>query len=183
MTERGQRNRGWLAASKGRAFSLIELLLVIALIGMFSTIFVVNFESLLRMSEGQAVEAAFWDASREARTRALLERRPQWLRFEEKETLFVVEEAGGGNPKTFAVDRDGWDADVKVRVAFQKKVPPNKFTLRRGQIVDVRDIAAARYFADGTCLPFQVAIEVGDVETKIEIDPWTGAQLIESDEE
>jgi general secretion pathway protein H len=183
MTERGQRNRGGSTGSSVRAFSLIEMLLVIALIGMFSTIFIVNFESLLRMSEGQAVEAAFWDASREARTRALLERRPQWLRFEKKESMFVVEEAGGGNPKTFAIDRDGGDSGVKVDVAFQKKVPPNKFTLRQGELVDVRDIAAARFFPDGTCLPFQVAIEVGGVETTIDIDPWTGAQLLESDED
>ena len=183
MMERGERNRGGSADSKVRAFSLIEMLLVIALIGMFSTIFIVNFESLLRVGEGQAVEAAFWNASREARTRALLERRPQWLRFEEKEALFIVEEAGGGNPETFAVDRDGWDPGVKLKVAFQKKVPPNKFTLRQGELVDVRDIPAARFFPDGTCLPFQLAIEVGGAESKIEIDPWTGAQLLESDED
>jgi hypothetical protein len=34
-----------------------------------------------------------------------------------------------------------------------------------------------------TCLPFQVAIEVGGVETTIDIDPWTGAELLESDED
>lgn len=166
-----------------RAFTLIEMLLAIALIALFSTIFVVNFDSLLSVSEDQAVESAFWSASREARTRALLQRRPQWLRFDEKGAAFIVEEAGGEHRKSFAIDRDNWDSATKVEVAFQKKVPPNKFTLRQGELVDVRDIPAARFFPDGTCLPFRVAIDIDGAETEIEIDPWTGARLLEEDED
>ena len=53
---------------------MVEILLVIALIGLFSTLFIVNLDSLMRVSEGEAVESSFWEAAREARTRALVER-------------------------------------------------------------------------------------------------------------
>jgi general secretion pathway protein H len=183
MIELGGRISQGSVGSVRRAFTLIEMLLVIALIGIFSTIFVVNFATLLSESESQAVESAFWSAAREARLRALLERQPQWLRFEKDEAVFVVEEAGGGKPLKFDIDRKSWDPGTELEVVLEKKVPPNKFTLRQGELVDVREIAAAQFFPDGTCLPFQLSMTINGAESDIVIDPWTGARLLEDDED
>jgi len=142
-----------------------------------------NFEAILRQSENEAVETAFWDASRAARTRALLERRPQLLRFDEKRSAFVVEGAGGMNRETFAIDRENWVPGTRMNVTLQKRVPPSQFTLVQGELVDVREITAAHFFPDGTCSPFLVNLEIGASDFTIEIDPWTGAELLgEGDE-
>lgn len=161
-----------------RGFTLIEILLVVALIGMFSAIFVVNLDALLRQSEVSAVESAFWEAAREARTRALIERRPQSLRFDEETMAFVVEEAGGVNRVEYPIDQDDWAPGTRLEIHLQKRVPPSQFSLVAGDLIDVRPIAAAHFFPDGTCSPFLVEMEVGAHDFTIEIDPWTGAELV-----
>jgi hypothetical protein len=42
-------------------------------------------------------------------------------------------------------------------------------------------VKAVQFFPDGTCTPFAVSLEVGNDRRTIEIDPWTGAELLKSD--
>ena len=170
-------------AFTGRGFTLVEILLVIALIGMFTAIFVVNFESLVRQNEASAVETAFWQATRTARTRALIDRRTQALRFDADAVSFVVEEAGGANRETFDVDQKDWASGTRLEINLQKRVPPSQFSLIAGDLVDTRNIPAAHFFPDGTCSPFLVNLKVGADDFTIEIDPWTGAELLLDEEE
>lgn len=168
--------------SLARAFTLVEVLLVLALIGLFTGIFVVNFESLLKESESEAVESAFWLATREARTRALVDRVPQALRYDEKGWAFVVDQDSGSNPRRFPISQENWSPDVELEVFFQKRIPPSQYSLIAGELVELREIEHVRFFPDGSCTPFVVAIEVGAVERSIEIDPWTGSELVEVDD-
>ena len=164
-------------------FTLVELLLVIALIGMFTAIFVVNFDVLLRESESEAVESAFWLAAREARTRALVGRKPQALSFEPEARVFLVEEDGGSGAERFPISQENWKADLELEVALQKRIPPSQFSLVGGQLVELREIPNVRFFPDGTCTPFVLSLKVGSAERSIEIDPWTGAELLKAKEE
>jgi len=160
----------------------VELLLVIALIGMFAAAFVVNFDAMLNESESEAVESAFWLAVREARTRALVDRVPQAVRFDEESWTFVVEADGGRGVRRFPIARENWSPEVRLEVKFQKRVPPSQYALIAGELVELREIETVRFFPDGTCTPFVAAFEVGSVERSIEIDPWTGAELLEEEE-
>lgn len=172
-------------ARRGRprdAFTLIEMLIVIGLIALFSTLLVVNLDSLLRQSESEAVQGAFWLAVRDARTTALLERRPQALRFDEKEAKFLVDDLPLGRTKSFAIDRSQWAPDTRLEVALKKRLPPSQFSLVQGEVVDLRDIPSVGFFPDGTCLPFVLSLRVRDFERTIEIDPWTGTELLPADE-
>jgi len=176
--ERGRSNQNTERAQACRAFTLFEILLVIALMGMFTAIFVVNFEALVRQNEASAVETAFWEATRAARTRALIERRPHLMRFDDEEVSFVVEEPGGANRVTYVVERENWAPGTRLDVKLQKHVPPSQFSLIAGDLVDTRNIPAAHFFPDGTCSPFLVNLKVGADDFTIEIDPWTGAELL-----
>ena len=55
-------------------FSLVEILLVIALISIMASVFVINFDVLIRQNEIDSLEHAFWKASSEARNLAMFER-------------------------------------------------------------------------------------------------------------
>ena len=101
-----------------RAFTLIEVLLVLALIGLFTTLFMVNLESLMRETEAGSVETAFWSATRDARTRALVDREPQLVRFDAKAAAFVVEAARSQRTRRVTIDRSRWAEDGKGGVAL-----------------------------------------------------------------
>lgn len=180
---RDERSRAIGRSIRNRGFTLIEILLVIALIGLFSVLFVVNLESLMRQSDSDSVETAFWQATREARTRALVERHTQTVRFDEKAEAFVVEEGGGVNTRVFAISKDDWSPETKLEVAFQKSLPASQYSLVQGRLVELREVASVEFYPDGTCTPFTVAMTVGSSEHSIEIDPWTGAELLPSEDE
>jgi general secretion pathway protein H len=180
-TQKQRSDRGDSPGARS-GFTLLEVLIVIALIGVFTALFVVNYDSMLRQSEADAVETTFWRAVREARTRALLERHPQALRFDQKAAEFVVEEPGETRGLVFAIPRENWAPDTKLEVKLQKRVPPSQFTLVQGELIELREIPAVGFFPDGTCMPFSLTYEVGGKEATLEIDPWTGAQLLKADE-
>ncbi len=165
-----------------RGFTLVEILLVIALIGLFSTLFLVNLDSLMQVSESEAVETTFWEASREARTRALVDRAPQALRYDEETAAFIVEAQGTGAGRRFHIDRDRWPEDFKIEIELQKRLPASQFSLVRGRLVEMRAVPMVQFYPDGTCTPFVLSMKVGRDERTIEIDPWTGAELLAADE-
>lgn len=166
-----------------RGFTLIEMLLVLALIGVFATLFVLNAESLVSQSATQAVEAKFWEAVRAARSEAIVHRRAQAVSFDEKAAAFVVENVQTGARQDFVIKRDDWAPDTALEVAFKKRVGAGKHTMVAGELVTLREVPEVRFFPDGACMPFVAVLNVGAVEREIEIDPWTGAELLGADDE
>lgn len=169
--------------SSGAGFTLIEMLLVIALIGLFATLFVLKAESLVKQTATQMVEAKFWEAVREARSGAIVNRRAQTVRYDAKAMAFIVEEEKSGAQKTFAISHDDWPSDQELKVALKKHVDRSQHTLVAGEIVDLRVIPEVHFFPDGACTPFVASFLVGrNDERQIEIDPWTGAEMLTRDE-
>jgi len=163
-------------ARRSAGFTLLELVLVFALIAMMTTALVLNVEAMVRQSEASVVEGTFWEAVRTARTEALLKRRTETLRFDERASAFVMESSGGS--RRFAIDRSTWKQDLALEVAFKKRLASSQFTLVGGQLVDLREIPSIQFFQDGTCTPFVLELVVGESTRRIEIDPWTGAELL-----
>jgi prepilin-type N-terminal cleavage/methylation domain-containing protein len=164
------------ARRAARGFTVLELVLVIALIAMMAAALVLNIESMMRQSEASAVEGAFWEAARTARTDALLKRRTETVRYDEKQAAFVIESAG--ETRRFEIDRSQWKQELKLEIAFKKRLASSQFTLVGGQLVDLREIPSIQFFQDGTCTPFVLELVVGDTTRRIEVDPWTGAELL-----
>ncbi len=169
-------------ARRSAGFTLIEMLLVLALIAMFATLFVVNAGALVKQSATQVVEARFWEAVREARSDAIIGRDAQSLHFDKKALAFVVEDTVTGQVRNFPIKHDDLPPDTELTIALKKRVDQSQHTLVAGELVDLREIPEVRFFPDGACIPFVAAFRVGTVDRQIEIDPWTGAELLGSDD-
>lgn len=176
--------RGTARADDARAaFTLIEMLLVIALIGLMASLFVVNLDMLAKQTELDAVESGFWKSVREARAEALLDRRAQSLRYEAKTATFLVTDEVTGEVRSFPIKRDDWAPETRLEISLLKRLGRNQFTIQSGELVDLREVPVVHFFPDGAITPFVVRLQVGPLDKQIEIDPWTGAEMLKRDEE
>lgn len=166
---------------KGKqAFTLIEILLVISLIALFSTLFVLNLDSLLRSSEIETLENEYWRAVDAAKSGAVFTQRPHFIEWNEDEHRFVVK--ADGVVESFEVESDTINADTPIEVRFEEVAPENSYVLIRGELVSKRDIATVGFYPDGTCSPYVVTMKVAGYQTEFQMDPWTGVQLVNTEE-
>ena len=160
---------------------MVEILLVIALISIMASVFVINFDVLIRQNEIDSLEHAFWKASSEARNLAMFERRVQDLRYDPDSMAYFV--GAGENAKRFAVDTSDWSNETEVEVLFKQKLSDDSYRLIGGKLITLREIQLVRYFPDGTCMPYILEIRVNEDLRSIEVDPWSGAELLASEDE
>lgn len=162
-------------------FTILEILLVLFLISMIGTIFVVNIDTALRNQEEATVEAAFWEASREARIQALYSRRPVTLTYEPEASTFHLT-SGGAALNSFSAAGVTSQGDP-ITVQFVQERASNEVTLIRGRLVDTWPIEQVIFYPDGSCTSFWVELNFGSQQTRqIRIDPWTGAEILSKTE-
>ncbi len=160
-------------------FTLIELLLTISLVALMSSMFVVNIASLLRNGELETLENAYWKAVDSARLNAVFTRSPHFIDWDEDEQGFVV--SSGEKRESFPVDTSEF-GDLEIEVLFEEIAPENSYVLIRGELVAKREIVSVGFFPDGTCTPYTVSMKIGEFFTEFQMDPWTGAQLVDPNE-
>jgi hypothetical protein len=151
-------------------------MLVVALIAVGSTLFFVNLESLGRSSPADEFEGAFWRAMAQARERAVASRRTVELRWSEEAKAFQLEGADGA--ASVPLPAEAQPRDVECGAAFSEEVAANDFILVRGELVTRRAISAVKVFPDGTCQAFVVEFRLGERRHRVNIDPWTGAEML-----
>lgn len=166
---------------KSRAgFTILELLLVLVLIIGITSLFVANFDQIFREKENSSVENAFWKASREANLEALYSRRPVSVFFDEEVGEFVMSRLGEAI-KTFPASTETQDGRA-IHVSFVQPRPGNSQILIGGRAVDTQSIDQVVFYPDGTCTAFSLEIGVGADRRRIQIDPWTGAEMLAAKE-
>jgi prepilin-type N-terminal cleavage/methylation domain-containing protein len=163
------------------AFTLLEVLLVLALIGSAASVFVISIDSIARTTPADSLESAFWTSLRDAREAAMRTRRVHEIAFNVGDMQFVIE--GGGNVSIESVDLEGVSESDTFEAVFTQVLPTNTFTLLRGRLVTEREITSMLVFPDGTCQPVTVEFRFPGGTRRLPIDPWTCAELIDEDEE
>lgn len=147
---------------RSRGFSVLELVAVLALLGMISALLIGGSGALLRLgAAGDGQEAAL-TAIGSARHSAVLQGRTIEL-LVNQETRVI--EWGEG--------RTALEGPDEVRL-----LPPARLgaQLLGGQLVET-PLARVRFYADGSCDPFRLEV-VRDRSSRIlAIDPWTCAVL------
>jgi len=176
--------RGMIAAMRRpdrRAFTLLEVMLVVALMAVAGTLFLVSLESLGKSSPADEFEGAFWRAMALAREQALATRRPVELAFDPKEKSFQL--AGSGGEKMVPVPPAAAAAakEDDCTATFSVELPSNDFILVRGELVTRRPVDAVKVFPDGSCQAFAITFQLGNYKHRVQIDPWTGAEMLSAD--
>jgi type II secretory pathway pseudopilin PulG len=169
------------------AFTLIEILLVIMLIGLLTGVLVTGISAMLN-PRPESPAQAFWHAARAARKHAL----------ENAAEVRLTFATDSGDFRAFAADGTELPAilppEGTVVEFLSGIVPPTlasngvNATVNRlfGSIIDAADqpVAHVTFFPDGTSSLFRVRIQARGIggtdtyESIIQVDPWTCSPML-----
>lgn len=153
----------------GGAFTLVEVLVVLALIGLLSTLLVGGSISLLR-SQAKSPTDIFWQACLQARRTALLSGRDVRMSFDDKAKAFTIDD--GQSTTSIPIPRAA--ADLKVSfIPADGASEGSSLTLIGGALVSTESLPAVTFFHDGICTPFQVQFFIAGAAHTEAVDPWT----------
>jgi general secretion pathway protein H len=158
-----------------RAFTLLEILLALALIGLLASALISGAVRLVSSSP-QSPQEVFWDAAYTARRTALNAEREVRLSFDAKEKSFVLDDAGA--KRTFPVPK----APRELTIDFLHAQATGGSVLIGGQLVDTATLEDVTFYGDGTCTPFRVQFRTNGPANVIAIDPWTCAPVLTEDD-
>ncbi len=157
---------------RGGAFTLIEILLAVALLGLLSAALVSGAAHLVG-DHPQTPQEVFWTAVRTARRAALKSETEVQLSFDSKEKNFVVEGLSG--KQTLPVPNAH---DLTIDLLQGQSLGGS--VLIRGQLVETQTIPTVSFYSDGTCMPFRVQFRTTGPAQILSIDPWTCSPMLES---
>jgi prepilin-type N-terminal cleavage/methylation domain-containing protein len=154
-------------------FTLIEILLALAVVALVGTLVLPGLNSMLRTIGNEEPDRILWDAITAAREEALNRNHAIWLRFDEKEKQLLW-----GDGQTVATKT--WPADVTLQLLEPSRTAT---VLIGGELVETKEVKEVRFYADGTCAPFRARIRVGTAAPQIiGIDPWTCAPVLRAED-
>lgn len=154
----GGTDRSTRLPDRERGFSVLEILVVLALFGLISALLIGGSGSLLRMAGRDDVENVAITAIANVRNDAVVGSRTLDLQVDEKARSL---EWGNGRA---AIPGEG-----EVRL-----LPPvTTSSVLIGGRVSEATLGKVRFYADGTCDPFRLEIIRDNVSHIVAIDPWT----------
>jgi len=161
------------------AFTLLELLLALGLIALLAGVLVAGSASLLN-DKPVLPQEVFWQAVHAARKTALQNAALQGghdvqLSFDPKQKAFVADD--GVAPKIFPIAKAPADLAVDL-------IPSSGTAGNSALAVGVADqnppVPYVTFYGDGTCTPFDVQFRSKGSTQILDIDPWTGAQMLKA---
>jgi prepilin-type N-terminal cleavage/methylation domain-containing protein len=154
-------------ASRRRAFTLLELLLALALLALVTGLFITGGRELLRAREPGAVDV-FWQAVQAARQQAIQSETTVTLRYDARAGRIVWGDVG---------EPHGLDLPARNLEFLREGVRDT--VLIGGRLVDTATLPAVRFHPDGTIDRFRVQLtdQEGRV-VQLELDPWTAAPVV-----
>lgn len=153
-------------SASARAFSLIEVLLVLALLALVAAIFVPGVNSILRDINERGPDQLLSEAVLSARAEALESGRTVELSFDKESRQFLWGPRGTRS-----------ESLPKEYVLALLPVESGSNVLLGGELTEVQEpLRRVRFFADGTCEPFRLRVKIADGKPRLLlVDPWTCA--------
>ncbi len=155
------------------AFTLLEILLVLGLIGLLSTVLIIGVNQMTT-DQSPTPEDVFWKAVGECRKQALLSSQNVTLAFsnKDKQVALIATWKGGGQVFPF-------DTTEALKVDFLPASKGGSTILLGGQLVETTTLAHVTFYDDGTCTPFRAQLKFPGSEARmLAIDPWTCAAVL-----
>lgn len=150
-----------------RAFTLVEVLLVLALIALFAAVFIPGVNSILDQMNDRGPEQLLSEAVLAARTEALESGRGVELSYDVEKRQLVYGAA--------AVRSDVLPLGVSIELL---PMQAGTSILLGGELTEAQTpLKRVRFFPDGTCEPFRLRMKSGpDAKPRVlVVDPWTCA--------
>jgi general secretion pathway protein H len=117
-------------------------------------------------------EQLVWDTLNEAREQALTSHRPVWLQPGKDNKLLQWTDGVVSRSKALP-------AGCTLQLLQART---GNLVLIGGQAVETQEVAAVRFYPDGTCDSFRVQLRRDQAPTRIlAVDPWTCAPIINPD--
>lgn len=150
-------------------FTLVETLLVLAVIALLASLLLPGVNSLLHTIGGEEPERVVWDAITAAREQALTTNRTVWLRFEPKQRWLIWGDEAGEHHR-----------ELPAGAGLQLLLPQEgNLILVGGALIDTLEVPSVRFYPDGTCDRFRVQLRQGTNPPQVmTVDPWTCAPLL-----
>lgn len=149
-----------------RAFTLLEVILAIALLGLVASLFITGGSEMFRARE-RTMADVFWEAVQAARLQAVQEDTTVTLRFDEKTRRLLWGAVG----EPHGLDWPG--RNLEFLPAESRDT-----ILLGGQLTGTGALAGVRFHADGTTDRYRVQLtDAGGQVSRLELDPWTAAPV------
>lgn len=157
-----------------RGFTLIELILVIALIALVGGLVVVNARAILGGLGDEPVEMILQDAVREARFQAASLKQPTYLAYNEEAGSLRVLSETGGELATFSTRESGGPPGI----VFEQILPTEGIAAgSREELVTIKQVV---FRPDRSSTPFQATIEEGVTAYTLRYDPFSAIVIKDS---
>lgn len=156
----------------GAAFTLIEVLVVVALIALMGTLLVAGSVSLLR-DQGKSPQDVFWQACLQARREALQSGQDVNLAYDPDARAFTLDDGAS----TKAIPIPSAPADLKITFVPADN-GANDLQLIGGTEISSESLPWVTFFHDGICTPFQVQFFMQGAAHLVAVDPWTCAPVL-----
>lgn len=158
-----------------RGFTLIELIIVIALIALVGSLVVVNAQGILRGLGEEPVERILQKAIREARFHAASLKGETFLRYDEETGRLHVHDETGSTLASFNLQGK---EDNYPGIEFEQILPAiglESFT--DSETVGIDQIV---FRPDRSSTPFQVKLKIGDASFSQRYDPFSSIVIHDS---
>ena len=163
-----------------RGFSLIELIIVIALVALVGGLVVINAQAILRGLGDEPVEQIFLKAVREARFQAASLKEATRLQYNPETGSFELYTESGRGLGTFDTGL-GDDAEYDLEITFEQILPLEGLTRR--QAPRTAPVPAVTFRPDRSSTPFQVVFDFGATAFTQRFDPFSDIVIEDSRED